>query len=197
MSQPPPGPAPDVISAGPRIPRRRLAGRAAAGLLAIALAAAVLAAVHYHGQTEALRAAASRAPRSAGPVALAAATAALPPAGTLTGEVTAVTASTAGGQAQVIITAQITGARPHTRYELSGGDCTSDTASVTWAAGTTSAAGSADLTGPARQISASHEYFLVLGAPGLYQNHPGPAVHGRFTTGRLSPVHGDVAPCAP
>jgi hypothetical protein len=197
VSQHPDGPAPDVISAGPRMFPGHLAARATIGLLAAALAVAVLAAVHYHGQATAVRATAAQAHHSAGPVTLSAAAATtLPPAGTLTGEVTSVTAITSG-RAQVIVTARIIGARPHTRFELSGGDCTSSTPTIAWAVGTTSAVGSASLTGHAQTITASHQYFLVLGAPGLYHNHPGPAVHGRFTTTGLSPVHGNAAPCAP
>ena len=196
MSPHPPGPAPDVISAGPQTPPGRHAARAATGLLAAALAAAVLAAVHYHSQVAALRATAAHAHPRASAVTLSAAIATLPPAGSLAGQVTAVTAATSG-QAQVIVTARLTGARPRTRYQLSGGDCTSDTATITWATGTTRADGTADLTGHAQAISLSHRYFLVLGAPGLYHNHPGPAVHGLFTTIGLAPVHGDVAPCIP
>jgi hypothetical protein len=166
-------------------------------LLALALAGAVLAAVHYRSQAAALRSAA-HAHRSAGPVTLFATTAVLPPAGPLAGEVTAVTASPAGGPPQVVVTARITGGRPHARYELYGGDCGAGAAGRTWAAGTTGTDGSANLNGRAQPVQASHEYFLVLTTPGLYQEHPGPAVHGWFQAARgLSAVHGGIAPCAP
>jgi hypothetical protein len=191
MSQP----SPDMISAGPRTVPPRLAWLTAVVLLAAALAGAVLLALHYRSETAALRSA--RAYRSAGPVAFSATITALPSAGPLAGEVTAV-AIDSNRQAQVIVTARVTGGHPHSRYELSGGDCTGNAADQTWAAGTTGADGSADLTGHSRAVWVSHEYYLVLSAPGLYQEHPGPAVHGWFGSARgLSAVRGGAEPCAP
>jgi hypothetical protein len=125
-------------------------------------------------------------------------TVALPPAGPLAGEVTAVAINPSRGQAQVIVTARITGGRPHDRYELYGSDCAPGTADRIWASDTTSMNGSADLAGRAQAVQTSHEYFLTLAAPGLYQDHPGPAVHGWFRAARgLSAVRGGIAPCAP
>jgi Resolvase, N terminal domain len=89
-------------------------------------------------------------------------------------------------------------AGPGTATELYGGDCAGGGADHTWAAGTTGTDGSADLTGHSWTVSVSDEYYLVLSAPGLYQDHPGPAVHGWFGSGRgLSTVRGWVEPCAP
>jgi hypothetical protein len=193
-----PGPAPDVISAGRRPLPARLAWQVAVAVLAAALAGAVWAAVHYRAEAAALRSAAARADPGAGLVTFSATTAALPPAGSLAGEVTAVAINPSRGQAQVIVTARITGGRPHDRYELYGSDCAPGAVGRTWAAGTTGTDGSASLTGRAQAVQTSHEYFLTLAAPGLYQDHPGPAVHGWFGAARgLSAVRGGIAPCAP
>ncbi len=103
------------------------------------------------------------------------------------------------GLAQVIVTARINGGRPHARYELSGGDCAGNAADHSWAAGVTDARGSADLSGHVWRVSVSDEYFLVVGSPGMYQNRPGPAVHGYYfgIARGLSAVQTGVAPCAP
>jgi hypothetical protein len=167
-------------------------------LLAALLAGAVLLTVHYRGEAASLRSAAVRDHRGAGPVVLSAAVAALPPAGPLAGEVTAVTARPSGGQAQVIVTARITGGRADARYELSGSDCAGHTTERTWAAGITSSGGSATLTGTTQAARLGQEYYLLLTGPGIAQDHPGPGVHGWFgTTHGWSAVHGQIAPCAP
>jgi hypothetical protein len=167
------------------------------------LAAAITIAVHYCSEAAALRrhlhsARAPGAPPSAAAPRLSSSTTALPSSGTLAGEVTAVTARSSAGLAEVIVTARITGGRPHSSYELLGGDCAGTAAGHRWAAGVTDARGSADLTGAARTVSVSDEYYLVLGSAGMYQTHPGPAVHGYFGIARgLSAVRDGVAPCAP
>jgi hypothetical protein len=171
-------------------------------LLAAALTGAILLAVHYRGEAAALRRQlrSTRVPVPRGVVgpALSSSTTALPSAGLLAGQVTAFVARSSSGLAQIVVTGQITGGRPHSRYELVGGDCTVGAAGRIWAAGVTNARGSADLTGHPQAVSVSHEYYLTLAAPGLLHDHPGPAVHGYFGIIRgLSAVPGGNAPCAP
>jgi hypothetical protein len=111
--------------------------------------------------------------------------------------VTAFAVRSAGGLARIMVTAQVTGGRPHALYRLFGGDCSGSAPDHDWAAGVTNAAGTAEMTGPARTVLLSHEYFLALGGPGS-QGHPGPALHGYFGRANgLSAVEGGIAPCAP
>lgn len=171
-------PQPDVIPVRPRAAPSRAAWFAVV-LLTAALAAAITVAVHY--RTDAVY-------RS---------TTALPTSGTLAGTITVFTAHASSGKAQIVLSARISGGLPHTRYELSGNDCTSNAADHSWASGLTNAHGFATLSGPAWMVSTSHEYFLVLSSPGLNQNRPGPALHGFF--GRapgLSAISGGFAPCS-
>lgn len=198
------GPQPvDEISADPRAISSRVAWVIAVVLLAAVLAAAITIAVHYRSEAAALRRAlhsvrAPVAPPSPPPPKLSSSTTALASSGTLIGEVTVFTARSSARSAEVIVTARITGGRPHYSYELFGGDCAGNAADHTWAAGVTDARGSADLIGEAWTVSVSDEYYLVLGSPGMYQTHPGPAVHGYFGMSRgLSAVRDGFAPCAP
>lgn len=172
----------------------------AVALLAAALAAAVVATLHYRDEATAarrqLQSVAGPAPAGFASLRLSASTAALPGAPPLSGEVTAFAVRSSSGLARVVVTAQITGGRPDVRYELFGGDCAGDVPAHDWAAGRTDAHGSAELTGRPWTISVSHRYFLALSSPG--SDHPGPAVHGHF--GRvhgLAPVRGGIAPCVP
>lgn len=198
------GPPPvDEISAEPRVISFRAGWLMAVVLLAAALAGAIPIAVHYRSEAAALHrqlrsARAPAAPPSAALPTLSSSTTALPSSGPLVGEVTAFAARSSAGLAQVIVTARISGGRPHTNYQLFGGDCAGNAADHTWAAGVTDARGSAELTGYAWTVSVSHEYYLVLGSAVLNQNHPGPAVHGYFGTAHsLSAVRGGLAPCVP
>jgi hypothetical protein len=191
-----------MISAGPRKVSSRVAWLTAVVLLAAALTGAILVAVHYRGEAAAahrqLRSAGAPVPPRPAPPTLSSDTTALPSSGTLTGEVTVFAARSSAGLAQVIVTARISVGRPHSRYELFGGDCAGDAADHAWAIAVTDARGSADLTGHAWTVSVSHEYYLVVGTPGLYHEHPGPAVHGHFGIARgLSAARAGVAPCAP
>ncbi len=191
-----------MISADPRAVSSRVAWLTVVVLLAAALMGAILVAVHYRDEAAAVRrqfrSARVPVPPSAVSPVLSSSTAALPSAGPLAGQVTAFVAGSSSGLAQVMVTGRITGGRPHSRYELLGGDCAGDAADRIWAAGITDARGSADLTGHAWTVSVSHEYYLVLGAPGMFQDHPGPAVHGYFGMARgLSAVRNGIAPCAP
>jgi hypothetical protein len=173
----------------------------AVALLAAALTGAIILAGHYRGEAAAahrqLRSARAPVPPRPAPV-LSSDTAALPPSGTLTGEVTVFAARSSAGMAQVIVTARITGGRPDSPYELFGGDCAGNAADHAWAIAVTDARGSANLAGHAWTVSVSHEYYLVVGTPGLYREHPGPAVRGHFGIARgLSAVRTRVTPCAP
>jgi hypothetical protein len=167
-------------------------------LLAAALVGTALLATHYRGEAASLRSAAAHIHQRIAPVTLSAAMAELPPVGWLAGEVVAVIAGRAGGQAQVVVTAQITGGRAHARYELSGGDCAGSVPDHVWAAGTTSTGGSATLTGDAQVVRLSHEYYFLLTGPGIALGQLGPGVHGWFGVAHgLAPVGDGRAPCLP
>jgi hypothetical protein len=171
-------PQPDVVPVRPRTAPCRAAWVAVV-LLTAALAAVTTVAVHYRAD------------------AVYSSTTALPTAGRLAGTITVFTAHASSGNAQIVLSARISGGLPRTRYELSGNDCTSNAADHTWASGVTNAHGSATLTGPAWMVSTSHEYFLGLSSPRMNQSRPGPAVHGFF--GRapgLSAISGGFAPCS-
>lgn len=193
----------DEISAEPKAISARTAWVIAAVLLAAALGAAITVAVHYRSEAAALRrhlysVRVPVAPPGAHPPKLSSSTTALPASGTLAGEVTVIAARFSARLAEVVVTARISGGRPHTSYMLLGGDCAGNAADHSWAAGLTDARGSADLTGQAWTVSVSDEYYLALASPGMYQTHPGPAVHGYIGIARgLSAVQDGVAPCAP
>lgn len=121
----------------------------------------------------------------------------LPAAGGLMGEVTVFAARFSAGQVQVVVTARLTGGRPDSQYVLAGGDCAGNAADHAWAWGTTDSRGSANFAGQAWTVSVGHEYYLMVGTPGLYREHPGPIVHGHFGRARgLSAVPVGSAPCA-
>ena len=196
----------DIISAAPRKLPSWAAWLAVAMLLAAALAMSIIVAVHYRDEVLALRRQ-GHLPRPSAPPSpaqtpppptLVSERSTLPSSRPLTVEVTAFTARTSAGLARVIVTARVSGGRPHARYELTGGDCAGDAVNWIWAAGFTSARGSADLIGRVVKISSRDEYYLILSAPGLGQSHPGPALHGYFgTVHGLSAVHDGFPPCAP
>ena len=152
-------------------------------MLAIALAWAITATMHYRVDVTSLR----REPRAArlpapatvaSPIILSVSTAALPASGTLRGSIMAITAISARSLKTVLVTAQIVGARPNSRYELLGGDCVGSATTRTWASGVTNADGSAQLAGPSMTISSSrHEYYFSLDLRGRLSS-PGPAAHG-------------------
>jgi hypothetical protein len=171
-------------------------------LLAAALTGAIIVAVHYHREAAALhrqlRTARASAPPSAVSPMLSSTATELPAFGPLVGEVTVFAAARSSARlAQIIVTARISGGRPHSSYELIGGDCAGNAADHSWASGVTDARGSADLTGHVWRVAMGHEYYLILSSSRLYRNRPGPAVHGYFGTARgLSAVRGGTAPCA-
>ena len=155
-------------------------------LLAAALAGTTAVLIHSRGQVASLqrqlrhaRAAASQlvsAPPSSW-VSISSTSVALPGTGSMTGQVTFIAANPPARNALVTITAHLRGARPHTRYTLIGGSCSSRSR-YRWAAGITDARGNADLIGPAWRLSAGGRYWLELTPPigGLH-----PALAGDFT----------------
>jgi hypothetical protein len=197
-----PAQPPDVISGGPRTVPAWVPWLAVVVVLAAALAGAIVIAVHYHGETTAahrqLHSGHTQASSRPVPIVLSSDTVALPRSGTLMGEVTVFAARSSAGKAQVIVTARISAGPPDSHYELFGGDCAGNAADHAWAIGATDSSGSADITGHPWTVSVSHVYYLVVGTPGLYQEHPGPAVRGHFAAPHgLSAVRPEAAPCAP
>ena len=175
----------DVISANPRTISRPTASLIVIVVLAAALTGAITVAVHYRGQAAALhhrpaRSVTATPPPATEPVMLASGTVALPSSRTLKGEVTVFSARTSGRLAQIMLSAQISGGRPHTRYELIGFDC--DGSSVgyqTWAAGSTNAEGRGKMSGQALQVLLSDYYWLYLSMPS--SRSPQSSLLGNFT----------------
>jgi hypothetical protein len=171
-------------------------------LLAAALIGALVLALHYrheaamfHRQLRSVPVQVS--PRSSSET-ISSDTVLLPASGRLAGEVTVFAVRSSAARARVVVTARITGGHPGSQYELFGGDCAGNAADHAWAWGTTDSRGSADIAGWPWTVSLDHEYYLIVGSPGLYGEHPGPAVHGRFGLARgLSAVRDQAAPCAP
>jgi hypothetical protein len=171
-------------------------------VLAAALIGVVMVALHYRQEAamlhRQLRSAPGHVPPRPAVLAVSSDTVSLPASGRLAGQVTVFAVRFSAGQVQVVVTARITGGRPDSQYELFGGDCAGNAADHAWAWGTTDSSGSADIAGRAWTVSAGHEYYLMVGTPGLYREHPGPAVHGYFGLARgLSAVHDGFPPCAP
>jgi hypothetical protein len=169
-------------------------------LLAAGLAAAIAVAVHYRDEVL-YRSTSSLRPHSAlaRQVAVFVVQSPLPPLGTAAaGQVTVFVAQSSAGRAEVVVSALITGARPHAAYELVGNDCASNGPDRTWATGVTDSHGSAHLIGHPWTVSTNDAYFLALASHFLNQQRPGPAVHGYFGQGPpgLTPVSDGVAPCA-
>lgn len=194
----------DIISAAPRKLPSWVAWLVVVMLLAVALAKSIIVAVHYRDQVVALRREAHLPPLFAPPSpaktrlppTLVSETSTLSSSGPLTVQVSALTDRSSAGRAWVIVTARVSGGRPRSRYELFGGDCVGDANDRAWAAGFTSARGSADLTGRVVKVSSRDEYYLILSAPGL--GHLGPALRGRFGIAHgLSAVRDGFPPCAP
>ncbi|MGI8447627.1 MAG: hypothetical protein ACR2MP_10710 [Streptosporangiaceae bacterium] len=173
----------DVIFARPRTISSRVAWLMAVGLLAASLAAAITAAFHYRDEAAALQrrpvrsVPAARLPGTA-PPALATATIMLPSSRAVRGEVTVFSASS-GRLAQIMVSAQITGGRPHTRYELIGFNCQGTPAAYqTWATGVTDAGGRGTLSGEALAVSLRHDYWFYLRLPSQIS---GSGLLGSFT----------------
>jgi hypothetical protein len=189
----------DVISAGhSRLTSRRLQVLGVA-LVLTALVVALVATVHYQGQATSLRhrlrTAGHPAPARAGPPAVSASLYSLPGGTSLTGDVAVVSVRSGSGPAQIVLTARLTGARPHTRYELVGLNCTSNGSARSWAAGTSDAHGTVQLTGSGQAVSRDDFYAIQLSPSSL---RSGPGLHGYLTDADgLRPIRNGAAPCAP
>lgn len=180
----------DVISAEPRTIPSRVGWVLAVALLAAALGVAIAVAVHYRAEVAALqrhpRSAAATLPLSTIPLTLSSKTVTLPSYGTLNSVVTIVSAKFSGGLEQVMLSAHISGGKPHTGYTLLGFDCDGSTGYESWAAGVTDVHGSGNLSGRAVSVSLTGQYWLYLSpSSGL----AGPGVDISFTdAGRFTVV---------
>lgn len=190
---------PDVISAGhPRLGSRRLQVIGVA-LVLLALVIALVATVHYQGQTTSLRhrlrSAGHPAPAPAGPPAVSASLYSLPGGTSLTGDVAVLSVRSGSGPEQIVLTARLTGARPHTKYELVGTDCTSNGSDQSWASGTSDAHGTVQLTGRGQAVARNDFYAIQLSPSSL---RSGPGLHGYLAdVAGLHPIRNGTAPCAP
>ena len=117
----------------------------------------------------------------------------LPSYGALNSAVTIVSAKFSAGLEQIVLSAHISGGKPHTGYTLMGFDCAGTTGYEPWAAGVTDAHGSGNLSGHAWTVSLTDEYWLYLSpSSGI----SGPGVHIGFTTaGRFSASLAGDQPC--
>lgn len=175
----------DVISAGPRTISSRVAWvLAVVALLGAALAGAITVAVHYRGEVASLRRQLHSVPAShppgTVPLTLSSRTVALPSYGALNGAVTVVSARFPGGQARIVLSAHISGGRPHTSYAVTGFDCVGSSGYEAWAAGVTDAHGVGNLSGHALTVSLSDEYWLYL-SPSPLPSDAGLGLDGVFT----------------
>jgi hypothetical protein len=188
----------DMISAEPRTISSRVALLLAVALLAVALAVAIAIAAHYRAEVAALQrhprpAAASLPPRTI-PPALSSRTVTLPSYGTLNSAVTVVAAKFSGGLEQIVLSAHISGGKPHAGYTLIGFDCSGSTGYQSWAAGVTDAHGSGTLSGHAWTVSLTDEYWLYLSPAS--SGIGGPGVHISFTAdGRFTAFPAAEQPC--
>jgi hypothetical protein len=190
----------DVISAEPRAVSSRTARLAVAALLAAALVVVIVVGLqHRDARRGQFHSAGSPGRPRAASAALSVVTARLPPrSGPLTGMVTVFAAHARPGLAEVSVTARVTGARPDTGYQVSGGACAGGRAAWIWAAGTTNARGSGTLTGHIWTVSVRREYYLELGQVPGNQRRPGPAVRGFLAIAHgLTAAPRGLPPCAP
>src|SRR5260370_15595835 len=95
---------------------------AAVPLLAVALAGAIAAAVHYRSEVATLhrqlRTASGRGPGRVGPVTLSSTTVTLPSRGTLSGELTVFSAKSAAALTRIATSGHLRRRRPHTLYPM-------------------------------------------------------------------------------
>jgi hypothetical protein len=155
-------------------------------LLVAALAATITVAVHYRGEVtslrQQLRSQPAHRPAAVFPLALSSTTASLPSSGMLHGEVRVIAAWRSGQQAQIELDAHIAGAKPDANYTVIGFDCNGSTGYQTWATGVTGAHGSGNLSGPARVVSLSDQYWLYLSLSS--GTSIGTGLRGSFTAAR-------------
>jgi hypothetical protein len=95
--------------------------------------------------------------------------------------VSVVSARYTAGLERITLSAHITGGKPHTAYTLTGFDCAGTTGYQPWAAGVTNAAGAGTLSGRARTVSLTDEYWLYLSPSS--SGSAGPGVDVSFTLG--------------
>jgi hypothetical protein len=192
----------DLIASG-REPRERAAGRAGpawllAGLLAVALVAAVTVAAHYRAEAGRLRHRALPSAASLPPSPLPQVTSAslrLPAPGGVAGTVVITAAALPGaGRAQFTVSAVITGGAPGTVYDLIGNDCSDVTPlpDKVWATGLAGPDGTAALTGYAWTGAVRDRYWMTLD-PAAGQPR---GLHGQFAQGRAAPFAAGQGPCA-
>jgi hypothetical protein len=195
----------DIITSGrepgePGERARRTAGLPwlLAGTLAVALAVAVTAAVHYRAEAGRPRPGVLPASSRAAVLPLPQVTSTalrLPARGGVAGTVVITAAALPGaGRAQFTVSAVITGGIPGMVYDLIGNDCSdvSPLPDKVWATGLAGADGTADLTGYAWTGAVADRYWMTLDpAP----DHP-PGLHGRFARGQASPFPAGQGPCA-
>jgi hypothetical protein len=190
----------DVIPGYPRTISSRVAWvMAVVALLAVALAGAITVAIHYRGEVASLRRQLHSVPASnrpsTVPLTLSSRTVALPSYGALNGAVTVVSAKSSRGLTQILLSAHISGGRPHTSYALTGFDCVGSPGYETWAAGVTDAHGVGNLSGHALTVSLSDEYWLYL-SPSSVPSDAGPGLDGSFTAaGKFSASHAGNPAC--
>jgi hypothetical protein len=85
-----------------------------------------------------------------------------------------------------VLSAHISGGRPHTSYALISFDCAGSPGYETWGAGVTDAHGTANLGGQALTVSLRGEYWLYLSLASS-GSAAGRGLHGSFTAaGRFS-----------
>jgi len=195
---------PDVVESG--WSGRRLADNSrlliASALMAlgVGLAIATFAAVHYHAQANGLRPLrSSPSPATVAAVALprvSTSTAALPADGSLRGKIVIATVDhLPGSNAELLITAYISGGMARTRYVLVGNDCMSNSADHSWASGVTDNQGIAVLTGHPWTGDFSDYYWAWI-QPSSGTTPP-PGLHGSFATGHATAFKAGRTPCGP
>ncbi len=172
---------------------------AAVTLLAVALAGATAAAVHYRSEVATLhrqlRTAAGRGPGRVGPVTLSSTTVTLPSRGTLSGELTVFSAKSAAGLTRIALSVHLGGGRPHTRYALLAFECTGSSGYQVWAAGGTNAHGSGNLLGHAQTVSPRDQYWLFV-SPSSSGGSSEAGLRGDFrAAGKLSAVPAGNTAC--
>ena len=193
----------DVIAAGPgpRGPWLRPGGLAWLLVLAetVALAVAVVVAVHYRAQAGGPQHAGSPAASLTSALALPQMTTvvlALPADGAVKGTVVITATALPGARrGQFTISAVITGGAPGTFYDLIGSDCStaSPLPDDVWATGLAGPDGTADLVGYAWTGAVADRYWLVLDPSPV---NPPPGLRGLFVEGSGAPFPASQSPCA-
>jgi hypothetical protein len=197
------GPDRDVLESGREPSGRPGRARRLTGPLILALTAALVGsvAIGLHYRAQAARVSRGRPAVTSGPVSppvpqMTSTEFRLPADGPISGKVVITAASQPGAvRGQFAVSAIITGGRPDTQYQLTGGDCSAvGLPDATWAAGRTNAAGTAELAGHPWTGLVTDEYWLALDPSPL---SPPPGLHGTFGVGLAGPFPAGRAPCDP